>query len=132
MVYVPKLSGKKSELPLARYVCDFLRATIFASDPYVLAVAWLCFLVKVYGVYGLFQTNLENQRYVFRIQAKSSGEVSFFEVAFWQLQKEFEFVRVKNKFGEEGLRPELRTNILVNLWVKYLELILVVSVCSTL
>ena len=56
----------------------------------------------------------------------------FFEVAFWQLQKEFEFVRVKNKFGEEGLRPELRTNILVNLWVKYLELILVVSVCSTL
>ena len=60
--------------------------------------------------------------------------VKFFEVAFWQLQKEFEFVRVKNKFGEEGLRPELRTNILVNLWVKYLELyiILVVSVCSTL
>ena len=37
------MSGKKSELPLARYVCDFLRATIFASDPYVLAVAWLCF-----------------------------------------------------------------------------------------
>ena len=35
------MSGKKSELPLARYVCDFLRATIFASDPYVLAVAWL-------------------------------------------------------------------------------------------
>jgi len=70
-------AGKKSELPLARYVCDFLRATIFASDPYVLAVA------------------------------------------FWQLQKEFEFVRVKNKFGEEGLRPELRTNILVNLWVKH-------------
>jgi len=39
---------------------------------------------------------------------------------------------VKNKFGEEGLRPELRTNILVNLWVKYLELILAVGVCSTL
>ena len=41
LIHVPKLSGKKSELPLARYVCDFLRATIFASDPYVLAVAWL-------------------------------------------------------------------------------------------
>ena len=38
---VPRMtSGKKSELPLARYVCDFLRATIFASDPYVLAVTW--------------------------------------------------------------------------------------------
>ena len=35
------MAGKKSELPLAHYVCDFLRATIFASDPYVLAVAWL-------------------------------------------------------------------------------------------
>mmetsp|Transcript_34888 Transcript_34888/g.64989 ORF Transcript_34888/g.64989 Transcript_34888/m.64989 type:complete len:229 (+) Transcript_34888:127-813(+) len=33
-------AGKKQEMPLARYLCDFLRATIFASDPFVLAVAF--------------------------------------------------------------------------------------------
>ena len=56
--------------------CDFLRATVFASDPFVLAVA------------------------------------------FDQLRKRFEVVRVKNKFREAELNPELRTNILVNLWVR--------------
>ena len=87
------------------------------------------FCSKVYGVYLLFQTNSEKQQRV--LKQKVLVSKVFFEVAFWQLQKEFEFVRVKNKFGEEGLRPELRTNILVNLWVKYLELILAGRVFNT-
>ncbi|CAE7213636.1 unnamed protein product [Symbiodinium sp. CCMP2592] len=32
--------GTKTEQPLARYVCDFLRATIYASDPFALAIAF--------------------------------------------------------------------------------------------
>ncbi|CAE7273365.1 unnamed protein product [Symbiodinium sp. CCMP2592] len=66
----------KHEKPAARYVCDFLRATIFAADPFVLAVA------------------------------------------FRQVEKAFDIVRVKNKFINEKLPPEERTNILVNLHVK--------------
>ncbi|CAE7342062.1 unnamed protein product [Symbiodinium natans] len=33
-------AGKKTEQPLARYVCDFLRATIYAADPFALAIAF--------------------------------------------------------------------------------------------
>ena len=36
----------KPEKPHARYVCDFLRATIFAADPYALAVAFYYFQQK--------------------------------------------------------------------------------------
>eukprot|EP00439_Symbiodinium_sp_Y106_P003530 s5117_g1.t1 len=65
-------AGKKKELPLARYVCDFLRATIYAADPFALALA------------------------------------------FHEFQKRFKIVRVKNKFANEKLKKEERTNILVN------------------
>ncbi|CAE7939057.1 unnamed protein product, partial [Symbiodinium necroappetens] len=69
-------AGKKKELPLARYVCDFLRATIYAADPFALALA------------------------------------------FHEFQKRFKIVRVKNKFANEKLKTEERTNILVNFWVE--------------
>ncbi|CAE7770603.1 unnamed protein product, partial [Symbiodinium pilosum] len=36
-------TGTKTEQPLARYVCDFLRATIYASDPFALAIAFHAF-----------------------------------------------------------------------------------------
>ncbi|CAE7231983.1 unnamed protein product [Symbiodinium sp. CCMP2592] len=69
-------AGKKKEQPLARYVCDFLRATIYAADPFALALA------------------------------------------FHEFQKRFKIVRVKNKFANEQLKTEERTNILVNFWVE--------------
>ncbi|CAE7355048.1 unnamed protein product [Symbiodinium natans] len=67
---------KKTERPSARYVCDFLRATIYAADPFALAFA------------------------------------------FQALEERFKIVRVKNKFADESLKAEERTNILVNLWVE--------------
>ncbi|CAE7208487.1 unnamed protein product [Symbiodinium natans] len=67
---------EKKERPSARYVCDFLRATIYASDPFALAIA------------------------------------------FHTLKEHFEIVRVKNKFANDKLPDEERTNILVNLWVE--------------
>ncbi|CAE7231978.1 unnamed protein product [Symbiodinium sp. CCMP2592] len=69
-------AGKKKEEPLARYVCDFLRATIYAADPFALALA------------------------------------------FHEFKKRFKIVRVKNKFANEKLKTEERTNILVNFWVE--------------
>eukprot|EP00439_Symbiodinium_sp_Y106_P012366 s5117_g1.t2 len=57
---------------LCGYVCDFLRATIYAADPFALALA------------------------------------------FHEFQKRFKIVRVKNKFANEKLKKEERTNILVN------------------
>ncbi|CAE7618972.1 unnamed protein product [Symbiodinium microadriaticum] len=69
-------AGKKKEQPLARYVCDFLRATIYAADPFALALA------------------------------------------FHEFQKRFKIVRVKNKFANEKLKTEERTNILVNFWIE--------------
>ncbi|CAE7475197.1 unnamed protein product, partial [Symbiodinium microadriaticum] len=55
------------------YVCDFLRATIYAADPFALALAF----------------------HEFQDSSK-----------------------VKNKFANEKLKTEERTNILVNFWVE--------------
>lgn len=72
-----KPAPRYPEKPAARYVCDFLRATIFAADPFVLAIA-------------------------FRL-----------------LKQRFKVVRVKNKFGDNTLATDLRTNLLVNVRIRH-------------
>ena len=78
--------------PAARYICDFLRATIYADDPFVLSLAFAMFKQRCEGLprvsnyfIGHEHVQLERQTFIntnVRLVNPNTGKEHFAEVQF--------------------------------------------------
>lgn len=104
--YRPEIEqGNKKEQAAGRYVCDWLRATVFAEDPYTLAVAFA--VLRHEFEFVRVKNNFRNEKLVavqrtnmlanFRMQVPLLGVRHVFEVQF-KLQDLFTITLAEHLF----------------------------------
>jgi len=104
--YAPDLdSGDKTEGPAGRYICDWLRATVFSEDPYALSVVFAVF--RTVFDFVRVKNNFVNERLGplqrtnvlanFRMYIPSLGVKHTFEIQF-KLQDLFTITLAEHRF----------------------------------